>query len=240
MTADPPPASNGSAQRRIGRPLLRQAVIAILVALTSAAHYFTDPSHFLLHNVYQRMYYVPILLAAGWFGVRGGILVALGCAGLYAPHIMLHWAHSQVYKANQLIELPMFAAIALIVGLVADRERAQRRQAEKTASELDRALQDLEATVETLRRADRLATLGTLAAGMAHEIRNPLASIVGVVEILETDFPPGHPRGEFVAILRQEIERLSTIANKYLDFAKPPAPAPVPVDVTPRSGRRWS
>lgn len=211
--------------------LLRPAIIAALAVLTSVAHYFTNPSHFLLHNLYQRLYYVPILLAAGWFGVRGGILVALGCAGLYAPHIMIHWAHSEVYKANQLIELPMFVAIALIVGLVSDREREQRQQAEKTASELDRALQDLEATVETLRRADRLATLGTLAAGMAHEIRNPLTSIVGAMEIIEVDFPPGHPHREFVGILRQEIRRLGAVTNKYLDFARPPAPAPVLVDV---------
>lgn len=215
----------------MGNRLLRPAIVAALAVLTSVAHYFTNPSHFLLHNLFQRLYYVPILLAAGWFGVRGGIIVALGCAGLYAPHIMIHWAHSEVYKANQLIELPMFVAIALIVGLVSDREREQRQHAEKTASELDRALQDLEATVETLRRADRLATLGTLAAGMAHEIRNPLTSIVGAMEIIEVDFPPGHPHREFVGILRQEIGRLGAVTNKYLDFARPPAPAPVLVDV---------
>jgi signal transduction histidine kinase len=211
--------------------MARPAIVAALAVSITAAHYFTDPSHILLHNLYQRLYYVPILLAAGWFGVRGGILAALGCAAVYAPHILIHWAHIEAYKTNQLIELPMFVAIALIVGLVSDRERTQRRQAEKAASELDRALRDLEATVETLRRADRLATLGTLAAGMAHELRNPLASIVGVVEILERDFPQGHPRREFVDILRQEIARLNTIAGKHLDFARPPAPAPVPVDV---------
>ena len=217
--------------RRSSRRFARYAIILSLAALTSIAHYFTDPSHFLFHNIYQRMYYVPILLAAAWFGVRGGAAVAVLCAGLYVPHILIHWAHSELYKANQLIELPMFLAIALIVGIVSDREREQRRKAEETASELDRALKDLEATVETLRRADRLATLGTLAAGMAHEIRNPLTSIVGALEIIEPDFPDGHPHHEFVGILRQEIGRLGTIANKYLDFARPPAPAPVPVDV---------
>jgi signal transduction histidine kinase len=213
------------------RRAIRYAIILSLAVLTSVAHYFTDPSHFLFHNIYQRLYYVPILLAAAWFGVRGGALVAIICAGLYIPHILIHWAHSELYKANQLIELPMFLAIALIVGVVSDREREQRSKAEKTAGELDRALKDLEATVETLRRADRLATLGTLAAGMAHEIRNPLTSIVGVLEIIEPDFPEGHSHREFVGILRQEIGRLGTIATKYLDFARPPVPSPVAVDV---------
>ena len=69
-----------------------------------------------------------------WFGVRGGAVVALLCAGLYVPHILIHWAHSELYKANQLIELPMFLAIALIVGMVSDRERVQRRKAEQTLS----------------------------------------------------------------------------------------------------------
>jgi signal transduction histidine kinase len=208
----------------------RGAVVIGAAAAVTLAHYGTDPRHTLLHNLYQRLYYVPILLACAWFGLRGGLVAAVACAVLYAPHIVVHWAHDAAYQMSQALELAMFAVVALIAGALSDRERALRTEAEATAVERDRALRDLEETVGILRRADRLASLGTLAAGMAHEVRNPLGAIGGAVEILETDYPPTHPHREFVEILRKEIDRLKGIAGKYLNFARPDPPEPRPLD----------
>ena len=223
LTAEGAPPSVSGAQRR--RVPARGVALALAVGAVSLAHYATDPQHILLHNIYQRLYYIPVLLACAWFGLRGGLIAAGACAVLYAPHILLHWSHCQAYQASQVIELPMFGVIALVAGMLSDRERALRREAEATAAERDRALRDLEGTVETLRRADRLASLGTLTAGMAHEIKNPLGAIGGAVEILEEDYPADHPRREFIDILGREIGRLKVIAGKYLDYARPRAPA---------------
>ncbi len=207
--------------------------VAIIAAVASVTlgHYLTDPSHFLWHNILQRLYYIPVLLACAWFGLRAGLLTAALCVAAYAPHIFIHWAHSQAYQVSQLIELVMFAVIALLAGVLLDRERSLRKQAEAFAAERDQALQDLEDTVETLRRADRLATLGTLAAGMAHEIRNPLGALGGAMEILERDYTAEHPHREFVDILRREIGRLNVIVSKYLDFSRPQAPELRPTDL---------
>jgi two-component system, NtrC family, sensor histidine kinase HydH len=213
------------------RPPWRVGILIAWIAGVSLAHYLTPPEHFLLHNVYQRLYYIPILLAAAWFGLRGSLSAAIVCAASYAPHIVLHWAHIAAYQANQGLELAMFGAVAVVAGVLSDRERKLRHQAEATAAERDRALKDLEATVETLRQADRLATLGTLTAGIAHEIRNPLGSIGGAVEILEGDYAQSHPHREFVEIIRREIGRLNVIAGKYLDFARPQPPALRAVDL---------
>ena len=213
------------------RPVFREMVIGVAILAVSAAHYITDPQHIVLHNIYQRLYYIPVLLACAWFGLKGGLVAAALCAVLYAPHIVLHWGHSEAYQASQGIEIAMFGVIALVAGVLADRERSLRKEAEATAAERDRALKDLEGTVETLRRADRLATLGTLTAGMAHEIRNPLGAIGGAVEILEADYAAEHPHREFVEILRREIDRLNVITSKYLDFARPQKPELRPVDV---------
>jgi signal transduction histidine kinase len=172
-----------------------------------------------------------VLLACAWFGLVGGLITAACCSIAYFPHIVLHWSHSEAYQTSQIAELAMFGLIAMVAGLLSDRERLLRRRAEETAAERDRALRDLEETVETLRRADRLATLGTLAAGMAHEIRNPLGAIGGAVEILDDDVPPGHPHREFLDILRRELARLSVISGRYLDYARPHAPDLVAVDL---------
>lgn len=205
--------------------------VAGAILLVSAAHYGTRAEHFLLHNVFQRLYYVPILMACAWFGLRGGLLAAIAAGGAYAPHIAVHWRHVRAYQTSQALELAMFVGIAFVAGALWDRERRARREAERTAAERDRALRDLETTVETLREADRLATLGTLAAGMAHEIRNPLGAVAGAVDILDQDYPPGHPRREFLEILRAEVDRLSLTAGRYLDLARPRVPEPRPVDV---------
>lgn len=197
----------------------------------TALHFTTSPSSFLLHNLYQRLYYVPLLLAAIWFGVRGGLVTAAACIAGYTPHIFMHWVHSPAYQTSQVVELAMFVVLATLAGALADRERSLRREAESLAAERDVALRELEETLETLRRTDRLATLGTLAATMAHEIKNPLGSLAGALEIIDPDFPPGHPRREFVEILRREINRLNTVAGSYLAFGSPQPPKLQPVDV---------
>jgi signal transduction histidine kinase len=187
------------------------------VAGVSLAHYLTPSEHFLFHNVYQRLYYIPVLLACAWFGLAGGFATAALSAVAYVPHILLHWRHSEAYQASQILEIAMFGVVAIVARLLWDRERALRRQAEEAA--------------ESLRRADRLSALGTLTAGMAHEIRNPLASIAGAAEILERDYPREHPRREFLDILRRETARLNTITGKYLDYARPAAPELRPADL---------
>lgn len=210
---------------------IRLAAVAAGTLLVTVLHFVIDPNHFVTHNLLQRLYYVPILLASIWFGVGGGLLTAVACGAGYAPHILMHWTRSPAYQTSQVVELAMFLVLAVLAGVLADRERSLRHNAEATADERDTALRELVATVETLRRADRLASLGTMAAGMAHELRNPLGALGGTLEILERDFPPDHPRREFYDILRREIGRLNATAGKYLDFARPDTPELREVDL---------
>jgi two-component system sensor histidine kinase PilS (NtrC family) len=74
---------------------------------------------------------------------------------------------------------------------------------------------------EQLRRADRLAALGQLAANIAHEVRNPLAAISGSVEILQEDLAINEPSRELLDIILREARRLKLITGQFLDFAKP-------------------
>jgi signal transduction histidine kinase len=76
-----------------------------------------------------------------------------------------------------------------------------------------------------MKQADRLAAVGELSAGIAHEIRNPLATIKGAVEILESEIPENHPKREFVQVVREETARVNRIISEFLTFARPPHPA---------------
>jgi signal transduction histidine kinase len=73
-------------------------------------------------------------------------------------------------------------------------------------------------------RAEHLATLGELAAGLAHEIRNPLAGIAGVIEIVGRDLPPTSPACAVVKDVRQEIARISRTLTDLLETARPHPP----------------
>jgi len=72
--------------------------------------------------------------------------------------------------------------------------------------------------------AEHLATLGELAAGVAHEIRNPLAGIAGAIEIITKEFPKNHPDREVLEDLRQEVRRIEKTLNDLLVYARPKPP----------------
>ena len=73
-------------------------------------------------------------------------------------------------------------------------------------------------------QAEHLATMGELAAGVAHEIRNPLAGIAGAIEIISNDFPKNHPDREILEDLRQEVRRIEKVLSDLLTYARPKAP----------------
>jgi two-component system sensor histidine kinase HydH len=199
-------------------------LIAFLVVLVSVLHFGTSTDYRYLHEIYQRVYYIPILLAAFWFGPAVGLLTALTVSVIYVFHIRWDWHHAPTYTFNQYAEICLYHVVALIIGVLSAKQRRQQEQLARASRELESAYGKLRETFEQLRRADRLAALGKLSAGIAHEIRNPLASVKGSVEILETVVPAGHPKREFVEIIREETDRLNRIITEFLKFARPPEP----------------
>src|SRR5215471_16508407 len=73
-------------------------------------------------------------------------------------------------------------------------------------------------------RAEHFATLGELAAGLAHEIRNPLAGIAGVIEIVGRDLPPNSPARAVIKDAREEAIQINRILTDLLETARPKAP----------------
>ncbi len=92
-------------------------------------------------------------------------------------------------------------------------------------------LTQLKRAEEQLKKADRLAAVGELAAGIAHEIRNPLASISGCVQMLKDDLPPDVSSNRLFRIVIREIDRLNGLITEFLQFARPKQLEPAPIDV---------
>jgi two-component system, NtrC family, sensor histidine kinase HydH len=85
---------------------------------------------------------------------------------------------------NQCAEVVLFCVVGAVTGLLADREREQKKTLQRTAEQLSRVYGELQDNFERMKRAERLHALGQLSAGLAHEIRNPLASIDGAAAVL--------------------------------------------------------
>jgi signal transduction histidine kinase len=211
----------------------RWALFGVLAGVVgiSLLHYLTHASHEHWHVVYQRLYYIPILVGAAMYGVRGGLAIATLTAVTYLPHILLQWQHDPLYRSNQLAEIVLFLIFGAVAGLLIDRLNRERERNRETAEQLAKANEELRSTFQRMRLLDRLSALGALSAGIAHEIRNPLGGVSGAVEILDSMTGPDDERHEFVCIVKKEISRISTIVARQLDLVRTNPPEPAPCDI---------
>jgi two-component system, NtrC family, sensor histidine kinase HydH len=196
--------------------------IAASIILVTALHFLTPVDQIVWHEIYQRLYYIPIIAAALLFGLRGGLAASLFTTLVYFPHIFLHWQHEQFnYSINQYAEIVIFNLVGAIMGALGDRLKQARTRAEASAVERQKAYDELQKTFEQLLQAEKLSSLGELSAGIVHEVRNPLAAIKGAVEILEDELKADSPRREFADLAKKEVERLDKLVGEFLRFARP-------------------
>lgn len=82
-------------------------------------------------------------------------------------------------------------------------------------------LTEIRSMEESIKRKDRLAAVGRVGAGLAHEIRNPLGAMRGAIQILESTTPPGSIHADLMGIILRESDRLNSIITNFLSYAKP-------------------
>lgn len=203
---------------------IRITILLTFITVATLLHNVSSMEDPLFLNVYQRLYYIPIVMAAYWFGIAGALVTSIISTFLYPHHGHFHWPDDPFYKMNQYAEMIMFNLIAVVTGILSDLETRQRRKYEKTAEELNIAYQKLQDSFDKMRKVDRLSALGELSAAMAHEIRNPLGSIKGGIEIIESESGSKENKEEFIAIIKKEIARLDKIISDFLKYARPMSP----------------
>jgi len=202
-------------------------LIVGMVLIISVLHYRTTLTEAVFHDIYRRLYYIPIILAAFRYQLIGGVGIALFISFIYLPHLISHWGLSPQQGLNKLLEVVLYNVVGLLTGVLVSRLERERKKYQETASRLDQSLQELDTqskrlieTEENLRVADRLAVLGELTASLAHEVRNPLGSIKGSAKLLGEDQLEPHEKKEVAEILVKEADRMNQVVENYLNAAR--------------------
>ena len=207
---------------------VRPFLLLLFITGISLLHYLTPLNLHFLHDIFQRLYYLPIILSAFWYGLRGGLACSILVSIAYAPHILFQWGGELTLEMEKYLEILLYNVVGGITGFLSQKERERSAQLQETAQGLAESYEKLQAqseriiTIEDeLRRAEKLSSLGEMAAVLAHEIRNPLGSIRGSAEILKDDYRPGDPKYEFLEIQIRETERLNRVVEDFLQMARP-------------------
>ncbi len=207
---------------------IRLLILVVLIIAVSLLHYTTNTQKPHFHDIYRRLYYIPIVLGGLWFTLRGGLGTAIVVSFVYAPHILLQWGQHPGIDVAQYLEIVVYNVIGILTGFLSQRELEQKLRYQKTSIRLEESYDKLRGQAdqlleieEQLRRADRLSAMGELSAGMAHEVRNPLASIKGTAEILRDGIDSSDKKYEFAQILVREVDRLENVVRDFLSFARP-------------------
>src|ERR1700735_3730896 len=219
---------NGSMPSRpssLRSPRAKALLIVILVVALAVFNWMAPAHHVILHNVLHHLNILPFMLAGMFFGWRGALKTILLLATLLqGPSIYRHWFQEPLDAQDQVVEISTFGLAAVIAGLLADRERTQRKRVEATKVELEHVHTELQQNIDHLKKTERLTAAGQLSASLAHENRNPLASISGAAGILARGQVSGEGRAECLEILTKESQRLNKLLTNFLDFARPRLP----------------
>ena len=163
-----------------------------------------------------------ILVIAAVCSIQFGIMVDLEYYGILTPlgtttsHLSAMFAWNEVLYKVMITMMACFA-VAFLSSLLSEQTRKTKKE--------------LQAMEDHVKRVEKMAAIGEMAAGLAHEIKNPLASLSGSIQLLKEDirYDPDHDR--LMQIILREADRLSLLVSNFLLYARPPAGKVEPVEL---------
>jgi signal transduction histidine kinase len=179
-----------------------------------------------LTSSYYWLLLLPVISAGTSFGVLGTQIFILLSCGAYLSFLGFLDPHKYVIEAQEKSELALrviFLAVAgNLTNTLADALRRQFAKTRAVAEQLAEANRSLQQAEEAVRRSDRLAALGQLAAGLAHELRNPLGTIRASAEMLNRSVATENEVAREVAgFIAEEVDRTNSLVTRFLDFVRP-------------------
>ncbi len=198
---------------------------AVAVKIGLATLLVAHTGQLAINSAYYPIFYIPVVTAAMLFGPWGTLGWTAGAAAAYLSYLWpaLHFYTLDESGVEELaLRVFFFFLLAMIINRFVIETRRQRDLYRQTAESLAESNRQLQQAQAEARRAERLAALGQLSAGLAHEIRNPLAVIKGSAEMLQREAAAAGPvAAELAGFISSEVNRVNLLVTRFLDFARP-------------------
>ena len=209
----------------VSRLPVRGPAYAVILKILLATLLLDHTGDFGINSSYYPIYFLPVVSAAIYFNTLAALawttLASLAYLSLLIPALQ----EVDVTPEGQgilAIRVLFFYVAAILVNRFAVENRKHVKRLEDLSGKLEETNRQLLRAEADARRAERLAALGQLSAGLAHEIRNPLGVIKGSADMLSRKVAQSDPLvGELAGYISSEVNRLNALVVRFLDFARP-------------------
>lgn len=216
----------------------RGAAYVVVIKIGLATMLVNHTGEISINSSYWPIYFLPVVTAAEYFGPFGTLLWTTVASVTYCSYLYLDPEIRELEIPTEgygllAIRLLFFYLAAMLVNRFVIEVRRQTQRYQETAETLAETNRRLEQVQAEARRSERLAALGQLSAGLAHEIRNPLGVIKGSAEMLTQKLGQSDSLAtELAGYISTETNRLSALVTRFLDFARPLHADLTPTDIS--------
>ncbi len=221
--------------KMISRFQQRGIVYVIVLKILLATFLIDHTGEIGINSSYWPIYFVPVVTAALYCGpwltlLWTAVASAAYCSYLY-PALQEYDLTPEAF-AYLALRIMFFFLAAMVVNRFSQQSQHQTQLYRELAERLAETNRRLEQAQAEARRSERLAALGQLSAGLAHEIRNPLGVIKGSAEMLTQKLQASDELArELAGYISTEVNRLSALVTEFLDFARPLHAQPHPANL---------
>ncbi|MFP4072345.1 MAG: sensor histidine kinase [Desulfovibrionales bacterium] len=183
-----------------GKNSLQILLIAVLVLGITLLHFLTRHGQIYYHIFYLDLYFLPLIMAGLWYGLRGAVITAVAITILYFPYILWRWQGFSPDDFDRIVQLLLINAIAVVLGIVSDRQKREEK---------------------ALRESESMTAMGRGVSFLAHDLKTPLMAIGGMANLLRKKKPAEDPEMEKLDIIAAEAQRMEFMVRDMLVFSKP-------------------
>jgi signal transduction histidine kinase len=220
----------------LGRVPKRGAIYLVVLKIALATMLVDHTGEIPINSYYYPIYFLPAVTAAEFFGPWATLAWTALASAAYCSYLYPALQEFEITRDDYgrlAIRILFFFLAAMVVNRFVLESRRQTLRYQALAETLAEANRKLELAQAEARRSERLAALGQLSAGLAHEIRNPLGVIKGSAEMLTQKLGESNPLAtELAGYISTETNRLSALVTRFLDFARPLHADLTPLDIT--------
>lgn len=194
---------------------------AIKLALSYLLIGWTDG----VSSPYYWLFLFPVISAATSFGLIGTLISILLACAAYASFLLFLGPDQYIPVEERqvfFLQLSIIPVVGFLTHQLAESSRVEARRYQSTAEQLAEANRNLKEAEAAARRSERLAALGQLSAGLAHELRNPLGTMKASAEMLVRSVDSSNDVArEMAQFISTEVDRTDSLITRFLDFARP-------------------